>query len=104
MILFVYFKFVVAQSPWVEGAVRAIQDDIRREFPDAVVRLMKRPEADEEGRETWMETYELPDSAMPALRARLDELVVARQLPQPRRNEIFLCLDRDDGNRRQMPR
>jgi len=93
MILYVYFKFVVRDEPAVPGAVRAMQGDLRLEFPQVLARLMKRPEADGEGRETWMETYELPQADLARFHSRLDQLAVLYRLPQPRRNEVFVPLD-----------
>ena len=93
MILYVYFKFVVQDDPAVPGAVRAMQADLGREFPQVLARLMKRPDADGEGRETWMETYELRQVDLARFRERLDQLAVLHHLPQPRRNEVFVPLD-----------
>ncbi len=93
MILYVYFKFVVRDEPAVPGAVRAMQGELRREFPQVLSRLMKRPDADAEGRETWMETYELRQVDLARFRERLDQLAVLHHLPQPRRNEVFVPLD-----------
>ena len=93
MILYVYFKFVVQDEPAVPGAVRAMQDDLRREFPSVRARLLKRPEADAQGRETWMETYDLPHADLARFRSRLEQLAEFHQLPQPRRTEVFVPLD-----------
>ena len=93
MILYVYFKFVMRDEPAVPGAVRAMQRDLRLEFPQVHARLLKRPQADADGRETWMETYELAPADLPQLRSRLDQLAVQYQLPQPRRNEVFVPLE-----------
>ena len=93
MILYVYFKFMVQDDPAVPGAVRAMQADLGQEFPQALSRLMKRPDADAEGRETWMETYEMPQADLVRFRSRLDQLAVLYRLPQPRRNEVFVPLD-----------
>ena len=93
MILYVYFKFLVQDDSAVPGAVRAMQADLGREFPQVLSRLMKRPDADGEGRETWMETYEMPQADLARFRSRLDELAALNQLPQPRRNEVFVPID-----------
>ena len=93
MILYVYFKFAVQNDPAVPNAVRAMQADLGREFPQVLARLMKRPEADGEGRETWMETYEMPQEDLTRFRSRLDELSALYLLPHPRRNEVFVPLD-----------
>jgi len=93
MILYVYFKFIVQDEPAVPGAVSAMQAVLGREFPQVLARLLKRPEADGEGRETWMETYEMPQADLARFRSRLDELAALYQLPQPRRNEVFVPLD-----------
>ena len=93
MILYVYFKFVVRDAPAVLAGVLAMQDDLRREFPQVLSRLMKRPKSDAEGRETWMETYELRHVDLARFRERLDQLAVLHHLPQPRRNEVFVPLD-----------
>ena len=95
MYLFVYYKIEPDQHAGLQSRVKAMQHELAQEFPDVVCQLLKRPECDEQKRETWMETYHLPgvrmaDFGMADFRARLDILTQDPHFPSPRRNEIFI--------------
>jgi hypothetical protein len=92
MTLYVYFKFIVAEHPRALEIIRAMQDKLLGEYAGLRCNLLKRPNADDEGRETWMETYELITSEQVEFLNRLSELALELKLPQPRRNEIFISL------------
>ena len=90
MYLFVYYKIEPDQHAGLQSRVKAMQHKLAQEFPDVVCQLLKRPECDEQKRETWMETYHLPGVRMADFRARLEILTQDPHFPSPRRNEIFI--------------
>jgi len=90
MILYVYFKFVPSDLPDLPELIRDMQRKLAAQFPGLSCRLMKRPEKDDQGRETWMEAYELNDSDGSPFKEMLNDLVRQNGLPQPRFNEIFI--------------
>ena len=90
MNLFVYYKFLVDQSPDVYSLVKDIQRQLVAEFPKLICDLLKRPNPDESGRETWMEVYTLDDKMLPEFQSRLNQLALELGLPQPRLNELFV--------------
>ena len=90
MYLFVYYKIEPDQHAGLQSRVKAMQHKLAQEFPDVVCQLLKRPECDEQKRETWMETYHLPDVRMADFSARLGILTQDPHFPSPRRNEIFI--------------
>jgi hypothetical protein len=91
--LFVYYKFVPSEACTVKERVISMQTILSAEFELSQCALMKRPEPDEQGRETWMEVYECPDSQSEAFERRLSFLAQENHLPQPRRDEIFFALN-----------
>jgi hypothetical protein len=90
MILYVYFKFVPSDLPEVAKLIGDMQRKLATQFPNLSYRLMKRPEQDDQGRETWMEAYELYDGDESLFKEILNDLVQQNNLPQPRFNEIFI--------------
>jgi hypothetical protein len=93
MTLYVYFKFFVSDHPMIAGSIREMQEQLLLEYPSLDCDLLKRPHADEEGRETWMEVYRGVASEPSQFIERLKELAFKNDLPQPRRNEIFISID-----------
>jgi hypothetical protein len=61
-------------------------------FPGLKCDLLKRPKADSEGKETWMEIYILDDGNETEFQTKLNELVISAALPQPRFCESFIPL------------
>jgi len=90
MTLYVYYKFVVSEHPMVFRIVSEIQAQLTLEFPELDCGLLKRPNADDEGRETWMEIYRGVATDSSCFIERLDQLALKNVLPQPRRNEVFV--------------
>jgi hypothetical protein len=90
MIIYVYYKFLVSEFPQVAINVRRIQSQLTAEFIGLKCSILKRPNADEEGRETWMEVYDVGDVNQNQFIDRLSELALKEGLPAPRRNEIFI--------------
>lgn len=93
MNLYVYFKFVVSDHPQVLKHVRDMHNQLSMEFPGLACSLLKRPLADQDGKETWMEVYCGPATEKPEFKERLAELVSKNNLPEPRRNEVFISID-----------
>jgi hypothetical protein len=54
--LFVYYRVRSTQAPAARVAVLALQVDLRRQHPQLRARLLRRPD-EQEGQQTWMETY-----------------------------------------------
>jgi len=88
--LYVYYKFLVDESPGASGLVRHIQGQLASEFPGLKYDLLKRPNKDDVGRETWMEVYSLNDDALPQFQLRLNQFALELNLPHPRLNELFV--------------
>lgn len=93
MNLYVYYKFLVDELPGVSSIVKGVQEQLAKEFPALKYDLLKRPNRDDAGRETWMEIYKINDDALPQFRLRLDQLAHEEGLPQPRLNELFVPID-----------
>ena len=90
MNLYVYFKFIVSDHPLVLKRIREIHNQLALEFPGLVCELLKRPLADQDGKETWMEVYRGAATEKSEFNERLEQLALKNELPQPRRNEIFI--------------
>jgi hypothetical protein len=96
MFVYVYYKFIPSKVLQLKNDVAALQSAIMNEFVGVQTQLFKRPTHDQEGRETWMEVYNLEHLNMQDPQPfidRLTELAKQRSLPQPRANEIFLTID-----------
>ena len=93
MNLYVYFKFLVSDHPMIASSIREIQGQLLLEYPSLDCDLLKRPHTDEEGRETWMEVYRGVASEPSQFIERLKELAFKNNLPQPRRDEIFISIE-----------
>lgn len=91
MILYVYYKFVPSERIGLQKTIRKMQDAIKSRFPHLECDLLKRPEMNEFGQETWMEVYLLRSNTDYELfLTALNEAVELNALPQPRRNEVFI--------------
>jgi hypothetical protein len=93
MNLYVYFKFVVGDHPLVLQRIGDMQDQLVLEFPGLVCELLKRPLTDQDGKETWMEVYRGAVTEKLEFNERLAELALKSELPQPRRNEVFIPIE-----------
>ena len=92
MNLFVYYKLVAAEHPNLHIRIQLMQAELKLQFPALTTDLLKRPDPDESGRETWMEIYHLSDIDMNAFKTALDHLALEAGLPHPRKNEIFISI------------
>ncbi len=92
MKLFVYYKMIASEYPALQIKIQMMQAELRSQFSTLSSDLLKRPDPDESGRETWMEIYHLSDIDINTFRIELDLLARNAQLPQPRRNEVFISI------------
>lgn len=90
ILLFVYYKADRSAAVTIRETLTIVEKTMATAFPDIAMRVLKRPEADEAGLETWMESYELTASQLPALRETLDTLTVQLGLPSKRATEVFV--------------
>jgi hypothetical protein len=88
--LFVYYKFKPSEFAHLRTDLQTLQKKVQQSFPDVQVRLLKRPEPDEAGNETWMESYEFEAEHLPAIRSKLADLVADLRLPDRRAFEVFI--------------
>ena len=93
MNLYVYFKFVVSDHPLILSRLTEMHRQLSREFPGLVCELLKRPLPDQDGKETWMEVYRGAAAQGSEFNERLSELALKNELPQPRRNEVFIPIE-----------
>ncbi len=92
MNLFVYYKLIRSEHPSLQIKVQVMQAELRAQFPTLRTELMKRPDTDATGHETWMEIYDLADIDINVFREALDQLALNANFPQPRRNEVFITV------------
>lgn len=93
MTLYVYFKFIVSDHPMTLKLIKGMQEQLMQEYPGLEYDLLKRPNSDEDGKETWMEIYRGVTSQSSLFMERLSELALKNDLPQPRRNEVFIPIE-----------
>jgi hypothetical protein len=99
MYVYIYYKFVPRTNEAIaqlKNNVAALQLDVLKAFPGVQGQLFKRPKHDQEGRETWMEVYNLELLNIEDPQPFIDHLIQLAQqksLPQPRANEIFVAID-----------
>jgi len=92
MFLYVYYKFLPKDYPGLSNRIIAMQAKLKEQFPILKSQHMKRPQVDEMGRETWMETYDLSTINVAEFNLTLKRLSEDSHLPQPRRDELFTRL------------
>lgn len=90
MFLFVYYKFIAQAYPSIAAQLAELEKTVRDRFPEISIRVLRRPEADSAGQQTWMEMYELQNQDLPALQSLLSELVDRLGLPPKRAIEVFI--------------
>lgn len=90
MHLFVYYKFVPADYLNLLSDINQLQLNISNQFSGLRYKLLKRPNLDDQGRETWMEQYEFSEEIFDQLVIKLNE-EIAKISPFPHRtNEVFI--------------
>ncbi len=90
MYLFVYYKLDPQKYPELKSQILDMQDTLTSQYPGITCQLLKRPEVDDKGRETWMETYHLADINENEFCKNLERITHDERFPQPRRNEFFI--------------
>lgn len=93
MHLFVYFKFDSSLTTHVHATAHRLQSALIAEFPSLEALLLKRPQIDEKGLTTWMESYQIDDQDLALFQTRLQALATLLELPLPRHTEIFVPVD-----------
>lgn len=93
MKLFVYYKFLPADYDHLSDVIRELQAKVQIQFPSMKSGLLRRPELNEKGEQTWMESYEIDSSDLPVLRQLLGDLARERAIPQTRFYEVFVDIE-----------
>lgn len=94
-VLFVYYKINEADRANVLLVVQAFEMKVAQQFPLLSLELMQRP-ASSAGMETWMEIYRQQDALSDQTLRRIEQLALGLGMPQPRLNEVFVPLRRDE--------
>ncbi|AWB33600.1 hypothetical protein DBV39_07630 [Orrella marina] len=89
--LFVYYKFIAQAYPSIATQLAELETTVHERFPEVSIRLLRRPEADSSGQQTWMEMYEIQGRDLPGLQSLLSELVDRLGLPPKRAIEVFIA-------------
>jgi hypothetical protein len=90
--LFVYYKIAAAEhAQWLQR-VRALEQQVRTSWPGLQIELMQRPEASNDGQETWMEIYRHPQGVTLAMTESISQLAARAGLPSKRASEFFIPL------------
>ena len=90
MHLFVYYKFIPADYPNLHTVINQLQTTVSNQFPGLQYKLLKRPNLDNQGRETWMEQYDFPDEIFDQLMIKINEETAKIEPTPPRMNEVFI--------------
>jgi hypothetical protein len=94
--LFVYYRVDARHATQAMGIVSSWQRELRAAHAQLLVRLLKRPVADAESKETWMEAYAMASGAPDVADALLAELSagpasLSRLIDGPRHAEVFIA-------------
>jgi hypothetical protein len=95
--LFIYYRVRSTNAADTERSVVDFQDQLRKRFPQLIARLLRRPD-EENGKQTWMETYSTDSLRDPiGIDARLQTEIEERALALlplldgPRHTEVFIA-------------
>ena len=89
--LFIYYRVAVTRAAAAFQAAQALQLELRDRHPGLVAVLWRRP-GEQDGMQTWMETYTHPEGVSPELEALI---IAAAQnfqrdwIQGPRHVEVF---------------
>lgn len=92
MHLFVYYKFVPSDYPNIESVARQLLAQVQEAVPSVKAQLLRRPDVNDKGEHTWMETYECEAACFEGLKAAVEQLASQLPLPTARRVEVFLAV------------
>ena len=90
MHLFVYYKFIPADYPNLHANINRLQWSVTSQISGLQCKLLKRPNLDDQGRETWMEQYDFPDEFFDQLMIKINEETAKLEPTPPRMNEVFI--------------
>jgi len=92
--LYIYYRVRAPQAPAARVAVLQMQSALRAAHPALVARWLRRPDEDQ-GLQTWMETYAIEAGGVTdAMRARIEAqaaLVLQPFIDGPRHTEVFIA-------------
>ena len=90
--LFIYYRVRAADAHAAQAAVSQLHTQLRGWYPRLNARLLRRP-AEENGPQTWMETYASPDGVSDAMQTRIESeaLMLAPLIDGPRHTEVFVA-------------
>jgi len=90
--LFIYYRVRAADAREAQAAVSQLHAQLCGTYPRLNARLLRRP-AEENGPQTWMETYASPDGISDAMQTRIESeaLMLAPLIDGPRHTEVFVA-------------
>lgn len=92
--LFVYYRVPASLALPLAEAVARMQEGLRAAHPGLGARLLRRPQAGDDGLHTWMEAYSFaPDSAVQDVAAAIDRAAepLSALIRGPRHAEHFIA-------------
>jgi hypothetical protein len=89
--LFIYYRVRSADAPGAQAAVAQMQAQLRVDYPRLIARLLRWP-IEDNGLQTWMETYASDDGISDAMRADIETraLALSPMLAGSRHIEVFI--------------
>jgi len=89
--LYIYYRFRSADASTALAAVAQMQAHLRSDYPRLIARLLLRP-IEDNGLQTWMETYAVDDGISDAMRIDIETraLELSSFLASPRHIEVFV--------------
>ena len=89
--LFIYYRVRSADALAAQAAVAQFQAQLRTDYPRLIARLLRRP-IEDNGLQTWMETYASDDGIGDAMRIDIETraLALSPVLDGPRHTEVFI--------------
>ena len=89
--LFIYYRVRSADAPGAQAAVAQLQAQLRTRYPHLIARLLCRP-IDDNGLQTWMETYAIENGITDAMQTDIEARASAllTMLAGPRHTEVFV--------------
>ena len=90
--LYIYYRVRAPQASAAQAAVLQMQSALRAAYPALVARWLRQPDEDQ-GLQTWMETYAIDAGITDAMRAHIEAqaLVLRPFIDGPRHTEVFVA-------------
>jgi len=90
--LYIYYRVRAREASAAQAAVLQMQSALRAAYPALVARWLRRPDEDQ-GLQTWMETYAIDAGITDAMRAHIEAqaLVLRSFIDGPRHTEVFVA-------------